>query len=437
MSTDSEIILVVDDNVANLGVLSDCLDQLGFEVRVARDGQSAIERAILEQPDLILLDVMMPGLDGFETCQRLKISADTQNIPVIFMTALADAADKVKGLTIGAVDYITKPIQQQEVIARVRLHLRLRAMTKKLEAKNARLQEEVERRRTAEAGLKDTLNQLQAAQKQIIAQEKLASLGTLTAGIAHELRNPLNFITNYAEGSIELTQDVLELLETQGQWQQVDNKESLEAIQSLLIDVKDNAAAINRHGRRAERIISSMMQHARTKEADHPQPVDLNSHVDDAVQFAYHSLRAKDPDFFVQFETHYDSSIGEVEVIAADFSRALINLFDNACAAARAKELQQPEGVTFKPKVVVTTRNQGDGVTIDIRDNGVGIPPEIQEKIFDPFFTTKPTGEGTGLGLSLCHDIIVGRHGGHLVLHSEKGEYTEFNIILPKSLSLR
>ena len=183
LSTTEEVIFVVDDNTINLSMLSKFLTRVGYGVRVAKDGESALKKIAYEQPELILLDIMMPGMDGFETCEALKALPETKDIPIIFMTALAETVDKVKGLSAGAVDYITKPFQQEEVLARIRIQLKLRALNKQIESQNTVLQ--------------TTVEQLQRTQTQMIAQEKLASLGNLTAGIAHELRNPLNFVINF------------------------------------------------------------------------------------------------------------------------------------------------------------------------------------------------------------------------------------------------
>jgi signal transduction histidine kinase len=208
----------------------------------------------------------------------------------------------------------------------------------------------------------------------------------------------------------------------------------------MLIDIRDNAAAIHQHGQRAEGIIQSMMQHARTDSGQH-QPTDINSLLDQAVQLAYHSKRATDSQFHVVICKDYDDSIGQWEVVSGDLNRAFINLIDNACYAVQAKQnyYQQHlshEGEVFTATLWVKTQHLGEAVEIRIRDNGMGIPPELTEKIFHPFFTTKPTGEGTGLGLSLTHEIIVGQHGGTLKMETEPGAYTEFIITLPRCLSL-
>ena len=289
---------------------------------------------------------------------------------------------------------------------------------------NARLYQQLEDySHTLEIKVAERTAQLQAAQKQMVAQEKLASLGTLTAGIAHELRNPLNFVNNYAESSVELTQEVLEELENPTPDQ--------EYIQELLTDLKDNAATIHHHGQRTENIIRTMMEHAKSgTDAAQRQNTDLNQLLTEAIQLVYHSQRALDPHVNIAFQTQYDDSIGKLEVIPNALSRALINLLDNACYAVRTK--QKKGESNFTPKIEIATTNCGNSIEIRLRDNGTGITSEIQSKIFEPFFTTKPTGEGTGLGLSLTHDIIVEQHGGTLSVESELNCYTEFRITLPK-----
>ncbi|GET44632.1 serine/threonine protein kinase and signal transduction histidine kinase [Microseira wollei NIES-4236] len=257
----------------------------------------------------------------------------------------------------------------------------------------------------------------------MVAQEKLAALGTLTAGIAHELRNPLNFVNNYAESSVELTLEVLAELENPTPDQ--------EYIQELLTDLKDNAATIHRHGQRAENIIRSMMEHAKSgSDSPQRQTTNLNQLLSEAIQLVYHSQRGGDPHVNITFHTQYDDSIGTLEVIPNALSRALINLLDNACYAVRAKHRKGEPN--FTPLIEIATTNCGNCIEIRLRDNGCGMTSEIQEKIFEPFFTTKPTGEGTGLGLSLTHDIIVEQHGGTLSVESSLNCYTEFRITLPK-----
>ncbi len=311
----------------------------------------------------------------------------------------------------------------------------LEQANQQLEEYSHTLEEKVEQRTAA----------LKAAQTQIIAKEKLSSLGALTAGVAHEIRNPLNFVNNYAEGSVELTEELLAEMDNQAEHLDSD---TLDYIKQMLIDIRDNAAAIHQHGQRAEGIIHSMMQHARTDSGQH-QPADLNALLDQAVQLAYHSKRANDSQFNVVICKDYDASIGQWDVVSGDLNRAFINLIDNACYAVQAKQKQEQqqqgnnpqgnlshEGEVFIPTLWVKTQPLGDAVEIRIRDNGMGIPPELSEKIFHPFFTTKPTGEGTGLGLSLTHEIIVGQHGGTLKVNTEPGAYTEFIITLPRSLSV-
>ena len=279
---------------------------------------------------------------------------------------------------------------------------------------------------TLEEKVEQRTRELRAAQQQIISQEKLASLGALTAGVAHELRNPLNFVTNYAEGSMEMGTELIE--EFQGQ--QPPKEEDWEYVQETITDLKDNAAAIHKHSQRAESIIYNMMQHSRSDDKSR-QMTNINQLLDEARQLSYHSRRSRDNSFNITFTTEYDESVGELEVFSASLSRAFINLIDNGCYAAWSKYLDQ--GEAFSPELRVGTKNLGTKVEIHIRDNGTGIPDEVKEKLFEPFFTTKPTGEGTGLGLSLTHEIIVGQHGGTLKVNTEPGNFTEFIIALPQN----
>jgi signal transduction histidine kinase len=306
-------------------------------------------------------------------------------------------------------------------VARVQLEEYSHTLEAKVEERTQELQEKNRQ-------LEQTLLELRTAQKQIVAQEKLASLGTLTAGIAHEIRNPLNFVTSLAALSEGLTAELCNLLNSQ-----IERREgaSTDAIQEILTYLKRNVGEIHQQGQRANGIIQSMLLHVRSNRSQR-QTTDFNALVTQAVQLAYHSQRNRDSEINLTLRLNCDDAIGQLELFPSDFSRAIINIVDNACYAAMAKH-KQSDG-SFTPLVSVTTKNQNAVAEIRICDNGTGIAPEIREKIFHPFFTTKPTGQGTGLGLSLTHDIIVGQHQGTLEVQSEPGVYTEFFITLPKNL---
>ena len=294
----------------------------------------------------------------------------------------------------------------------------------------AKVEERTQELQEKNRQLEQTLRELRTAQKQIVAQEKLASLGALTAGIAHEIRNPLNFVTSLATLSEGLTAELSSALESQAEHQE---ETSPDAIRDILTYLKRNVCEINQQGQRANNIIQSMLMHARSNRSQ-SQTTDLNALVTQAAQLAYHSQRAKDSSFHLTLNIYCDDSIGQIELFSSDFSRAIINLVDNACYAAVTKHKHNSS--CFTPTVSVTTKNRDVVIEIRIQDNGTGIAPEIRDKIFNPFFTTKPTGQGTGLGLSLTHDIIVGQHRGTLDVKSEPGAYTEILITLPKNLGM-
>jgi signal transduction histidine kinase len=273
-----------------------------------------------------------------------------------------------------------------------------------------------------------TLQNLQATQQQLVTQQKLASLGQLTAGIAHEIKNPLNFVNNFAVLSMDLAKELREEL-LKRKTENVNNGDFAD-IEEILDMLVQNAEKINHHGKRADSIVKSMMQHARGSSGQR-EPAEINALLDDAVNLVYHGMRANDVSFNITIEREYDESIGKLEVVPQDISRVFLNIVNNASYAAIQKKKAHRDG--FSPMLSVSTKNLGEKVEIRIRDNGNGIPADIREKIFNPFFTTKPTGQGTGLGLSISYDIIVQQHHGEIKVETEEGKFTEFVVRLPKN----
>jgi signal transduction histidine kinase len=285
---------------------------------------------------------------------------------------------------------------------------------------------EAEQHRTRE--LAESLENLRTTQDRLVQTQKLASLGQLTAGIAHEIKNPLNFVNNFSGVSAEL---IDELQETLGKVR-VDPK-TLAEITELANTLHDNLGKIIQHGKRADSIVKNMLLHSREGSGEH-RPVDINALVEEAVNLAYHGARAENQGFKTNMEKSFDPTSGEVDVYPQEITRALLNLISNGFyAATERKEQINSEG--FEPTLTAATNNLGDRVEIRIRDNGFGIPPDVQEKMFNPFFTTKPAGEGTGLGLSITHDIIVKQHSGSIEVDTQPGEFTEIRIILPRKFT--
>ncbi|HLX93744.1 MAG TPA: ATP-binding protein [Puia sp.] len=262
-----------------------------------------------------------------------------------------------------------------------------------------------------------TLSELKLTQAQLIQSEKMASLGELTSGIAHEIQNPLNFMNNFSEVNKEL------LVEMKGEM----NKGNIDDANAIADDVISNEEKINHHGKRADAIVKGMLQHSRTS-AGQNEPTDINVLAGEYLRLAYHGLKAKDDAFNVIAKTDFDTTIGNINIIPQDIGRVLLNLYNNAFYAVSEKK--QTAGAGFEPTVSVSTRKTEKKITIIVKDNGDGIPQKVIDKIFQPFFTTKPTGQGTGLGLSLSYDIVKA-HGGEISVNTKEGEYTEFTIELP------
>jgi signal transduction histidine kinase len=271
-----------------------------------------------------------------------------------------------------------------------------------------------------------SLEDLRTTQDRLVQTQKLASLGQLTAGIAHEIKNPLNFVNNFSGVSAEL---IDELKETLGKVKADAN--TLAEITELTNTLRDNLNKIVQHGKRADSIVKNMLLHSREGSGEH-RSIDVNALVEESLNLAYHGARAEKQGFQINIERFFDPAAGQVEVYPQEITRALLNLISNGFyAATKRKEQTNSEG--YEPTITAATKNLGDKVEIRIRDNGTGIPREVKEKMFNPFFTTKPAGEGTGLGLSITHDIIVKQHSGSIEVDSAPDEYTEVGIVLPRA----
>jgi signal transduction histidine kinase len=287
---------------------------------------------------------------------------------------------------------------------------------------NVRLFESVEAR-TRE--LAKSLEDLRTAQDRLVQTEKLASLGQLTAGIAHEIKNPLNFVNNFSAISVELIDELREALA--GATLDTKLRAQINEVANML---QGNLDKVVQHGKRADSIVKNMLLHSRQGSGEH-RPVDINAVVEESLNLAYHGARAEKQGFNITLERSLDPAAGEVDLFPQEITRVLLNLISNGFYAA-TKRKAEANGGNYEPALAAATKNLGDSVEIRIRDNGTGIPPGVKAKMFNPFFTTKPVGEGTGLGLSLSYDIIVKQHGGSIEVETQPGEFTEFRIVLPR-----
>jgi signal transduction histidine kinase len=433
-------ILVVDDNPTNLEVLSTTLEDRGFTVSVAIDGENALSQAEYLNPDLILMDVMMPGIDGFEACRLLLSNPKTQNIPVIFMTALADPTEKVRGFEIGAVDYITKPFQQEEVIARVNLHLKLSFLNKTIAEQNQHLEQQVVERTAA---LTQALETLQKSQLQLVQSEKMSSIGQLMAGIAHEINNPLGFIN----GNISLAQegfasliDHLQLY--QSEFPMVSDKirdhAELIDLEFLLADLPKLTKSLRVGCDRIKGISNSLRIFSRS-DTERRASFNIHEGIEITLMLLRHRLKSVDQIPEIHIVKDY-GDLPEVDCYGGQLNQVFMNLLANAIDALysagytvsmiKRGEAKQPI-IWVKTEWIQCEHQLDDKVRISIRDNGLGIPPHLQTKIFESLFTTKPVGQGTGLGLSISRQIVEETHGGKLTLTSTSSEGTEFTIELP------
>ena len=356
---------------------------------------------VLHTASVALAGSVGTTLDPGETVRRL--------VYLLLVTFLCTA--------MSAALYAGRRRQYRGTLRLARLRDRLQARGHELEARSAELEAQ-------QAELAASLGRLENAQTQLVQQEKMASLGQLTAGVAHELKNPLNFVNNFAQLSVELLDDLEDEL---GEDPERPVGEALGQSGDLIDDLRSNATKIREHGRRADGIIRSMLAHSRATPGP-SRAAPLNSLLKEYVGLAYHGMRAEHTGFNVDIQTDLDPAVGEVEMVPEEMGRVFLNLLDNALQAMRSRAGEPG----YEPVLRVRSRPWGeDGVQVEIADNGTGIPEDVKAKIFEPFFTTKPTGEGTGLGLSLAYEIVVHGHGGQLAVETAEGEGTTFTVSLP------
>ncbi len=310
-----------------------------------------------------------------------------------------------------------KDLEKEKIKTKVQEEQKTRMVSLKEQLEMQVAQRTAELTKQKEA-LEHTLEELKAAQTQLIQSEKMASLGELTAGIAHEIQNPLNFVNNFSEVNTELIEEMR---------QEIDNN-NFEEVKAIAKDIKENEEKINHHGKRADAIVKGMLQHSR-KSTGQKELTNINELTDEYLRLSYHGLRAKEKSFNATLKTSFDESIEKINIIPQDIGRVLLNIFNNSFYAVAEKKKEA--GTNYEPTVCVTTKKINDKVEIRIKDNGNGIPQKVIDKIFQPFFTTKPTGQGTGLGLSMSFDIINKGHNGDMKVDTKDGEFAEFIITLP------
>ena len=344
----------------------------------------------------------------------------------VLLRRLEKLSDRMRGMAdgdlegkveIGGHDEVADMAAALEVFRRHALEVQRLNLVEKLAEELQSKNEELEK----------VLEDLRVAQDQIVMREKLAALGELTAGVAHEIKNPLNFVKNFSEASEELMEELVEVLDESAE---ALDEEQRELVDEICQDLTDNMGRILQHGNRADRIVHDMLMMGRG--SGERQPTEINSLLDEHARLAYHSARATDADFNLTIETDFDPDVGQIEVVPQDLGRVFLNMVGNACYATDEKRraIEADDGVTYFPTLSLSTRRLDNRIEVSIRDNGNGIPPEVVDKIFNPFFSTKPTDKGTGLGLALSNDIVR-EHGGNIRVLSEPGEFTEMIVELP------
>ncbi|MBP0017303.1 MAG: hybrid sensor histidine kinase/response regulator [Cyanobacteria bacterium SBLK] len=459
LSIDSEqgSILVIDDTPANLQVLMGLLSERGYEVCPMPSGTLALQGIHLDDyPDLILLDIQMPDLNGYEVCQKLKADERTREIPIIFISALDDLFDKVKAFEAGGIDYIAKPFQAEEVFLRVRTHLTLSRLQKKLKSKtedqarqirekNIILEDTVEQLEStnhkleiANQELKLNLEQLQSTQLQLVQNEKMATLGQLVAGVAHEINNPVVFIDGNIHHALEYVRDLISLVELYQEQVGDPNDKIRNYTEAIDLDflIEDLPKTITSMKEGADRIRNISYSLRTFSRGDSDRPIKFNIHegIDSTLLILKHRLKDNGVRPEIEIVKKY-GDLPEIACFPGKLNQVFMNLLSNAIdaldEALNNPSHCQPQQIIVKTEISA----EKEQATIWIEDNGMGMSEEVKNKVFDRLFTTKEVGKGTGLGLAIAREIIEEKHGGQIWLESEAGQGTKFAIALPLSSS--
>lgn len=419
-------ILVVDDLPDNLRLLSNLLRTQGYEVRKATNGAMALRSTHSQPPDLILLDINMPDVDGYQVCQQLKAAEATRAIPVIFLSALDDALDKVKAFKVGGADYITKPFQVEELLVRIETQLTVQRFTQTLE-------QQVENR-TAE--LTDALQHLKQIQLQLVQHEKMSALGNLVAGVAHEINNPVGFIAGNLQPAIDYVHDLFRLIDLY-QSKLPSDPELAEATAAIDLDYlrEDLPKLIASMKLGVERIqhISASLRTFSRADKDYKVPFNIHEGIDSTILILKHRLKASDDRPAIEIIKQY-GELPQIECFPGQLNQVFMNILANAVDALEEIEQRHHLEAFKAPLRCITIKTEiqdQQTVSIQFSDNGIGMTEEIKTQIFDYLFTTKPVGRGTGLGLAIARQIIEEVHSGRLTCTSTPGQGTKFTITLP------
>ena len=440
MMTNNGRIVVVDDTPANLHLLSNLLEECDYEVRALPSAKFALMAMEDFQPELILLDINMPQMNGYEMCDVLKNNEQWRDIPVIFISALNEVFDKIKAFNMGGVDYITKPVQAEEVLARVATHLQLFRLQQMLKQTNVlQSQQLVEQNRQLKKlnqELQDKYLQLEETQLQLIQHEKMAALGQLVAGVGHEINNPLGFVAVNMEIVREYIQDLLEIVDTYQQEVPEPSSTLVEIIEEkdfafLVDDVPKIMVSMNKGIDRLKQISLSLRTFAR-RDTDEKQEFNLHEGLDSAILMLKYRLKANEQRPEIKIVREY-GALDLIRCYPGQLNQVFLNVLANAIDAIDDRIGEEyAAGIEIAPgSIAIATESDAERGVIRIRDNGIGMPARVREQLFQQGFTTKEVGKGTGLGMAIARSIVEDKHGGAIACRSEVGVGTEFVVTLP------